>query len=504
MKTTKISYYLRQVVGLSLIVLLFGCSEDPIENFETGTLTGIVVISGSNVPLENVKISTNPSFSTVFTDENGEFIIEQIPIEQYSVQAELEGYLSAFEGVEITTGSTVNVVFEMEVETANNRPPVTPILVTPAENASDVALDAQLVWIGSDPDEDDITYTIELRNNFDDELLSFTTVNDTILDVTGLRFGIRYFWQVGAQDTVNEDVIQSEVGVFETISAPQNRHVFVRKVNGNNVIFSTDTEGNVLQLTSSSINSFRPRQNTIADKIAFLSNNGSETHIFTMDLDGSNKQQITSLVPVNGFDLEEIDIAWTQNGGRILYPNFDRLYSINVDGTGLEEVYQTIDGSLITEVSISADESVTAIKTNNLSGYNVSIFTIDSSGSIIENILNGVNGAAGGLDISVDNQKVLYWYDVSGFESSNYRQLDSRIFLYERASGLTNDLSDDKQAGTNDFDCRFTPNEAEVIFTNSSNDGVSQKNILITDVDPVDVGFDRLVFIEDGIMPDFE
>ncbi|WP_296319989.1 carboxypeptidase-like regulatory domain-containing protein [Winogradskyella sp.] len=496
--------YIKITVIFIVSLVLVNCSEDAVDNLAKGTLTGIVVTNGTNLPLENVKISTNPSSSTVFTDAQGEFIIEDISVDQYSVQAELDGFLSGFEAAEVTEGSTVNVVFELDVETANNRPPTTPILITPADNAIDIPLDTQLVWSSSDPDGDEISYTIEIRNNFDEEVLSFSTVNDTMVDITGLRFGLKYFWQVGAKDTVNEDVIQSEVSAFETINAPENRHVFVRKIGGNNVIFSVDTSGNELQLTSSSSNSYRPRQNTVANKIAYLSNSGSETHIFTMDLDGSNVQQITSQVQVNGFDLEEIDFAWTQNGGRILYPNFDKLYSINVDGTGLFEVYQTTDASLITEVSISADESITALKTNDISGYNVSIFTIDGSGSVVDIVLSGVSGAAGGLDISVNNQFILYWYDVSGFESSNYRQLDSRIFLYTRSDGNVDDLSDDKVAGTNDFDCRFTPNEAEVIFTNTSNDGVSQHNVLITDTDPNDAGFTRIVFVEDGEMPDFE
>ena len=361
-----------------------------------------------------------------------------------------------------------------------------------------------MIWTGSDPDEDDITYTIELQNDFDEEVLTFSTVNDTVVDITGLRFGLKYFWQVGAKDDINQDLILSEIGVFETIDAPDNRHVFVRNIDGNNVIFSVDTEGNELQLTSASVNSFRPRQNSSANRIAFLSNSNSETHIFTMDKDGSNIQQITAQVAVQGFNLNEIDFKWTQNGARLLYPNFNRLYSINLDGTGLQEVYQTTDGSFITEVTISTDESLTALKTNNVNGYNISIFTIDASGVMIDNILSGVNGAAGGLDISVNNQSVLYWYDVSGFESANYRQLDSRIFLYNRATSLVVNLSDDKQAGTNDYDCRFSPNEAQVIFTNTSNDGVSQQNILMTGTNPNDVGFERLVFVENAQMPDFE
>ncbi|WP_188375065.1 carboxypeptidase regulatory-like domain-containing protein [Winogradskyella haliclonae] len=496
--------YIKSIITLLLAFVFINCSEDTLDNLENGTLTGIVVANGTNLPLENVKISTNPNFSTVFTDAEGKFIIEEIPVNQYSVQAELDGFLAAFEGVEITANSSVNVVFELNIETANNRPPNTPVLVTPTDNAVDVPLDVQLVWSGSDPDEDDITYSIELRNDFDEEVLSFSTVNDTMLDITGLRFGLKYFWQVGAKDNINTDVIQSAVSVFETVTAPEFRYTFVRKIGDNNVIFSTDAQGNELQLTSSLINSYRPRRNVTANKIAFLSNSGSETHIFTMDLDGSNQEQITSQVAINGFDLNEIDFTWTDNGGRFYYSNFDRLYSINSDGTGLQEIYQTPDNSFITEVVISADESLLAIKTNDVSGYNVSVYTIDLSGILIDNILSGVSGAAGGLDISVDNQSIIYWYDVSGFESSNYRQLDSHIFLYNRNTSNTIDLSDGKIAGTNDFDCRFTPNEAEVIFTNTSNDGISQRNIFVTDLLPNNNAAGRTSLIENAEMPDFE
>lgn len=499
--------YLKNIFRmLCFATIVLGCSEDTLDNFDTGTLTGIVVEEGTNLPLENVKISTNPNTSTVFTDAEGEFVIEEIPVDQYSVQAELDGYITNFEAAEITdSGSSINVILELQIETANNRPPETPILISPEDNAVNVPLTTNLVWSGNDPDNDDITYSVELRNNVDDEILTFSTVNDTILEISGLRYGLKYFWQVGAEDDINDDVIQSEIAVFETLPLPENRYVFVRKINGNNVIFSADDAGNELMLTSPSANSYRPRQNLAVNKIAFLTNSGSETHIFTMDEDGSNLTQVTSQVPVNGFKLEEVDFSWTENGDRLIYPNFNRLYSININGDGLQQVYETTDGSLITEVSVSADESITVLKTNDVNGYNVSIFTIDSSGVLIDDILSGVSGAAGGLDISVNNQNVLYWYDVSGFESPNYRQLDAKIFIYNRLMASSLDLSDGKINGTNDFDCRFTPNEAEIIFTNTSNDGISQKNILITDVDPDNTeDEERFIFIEDGKMPDYE
>ncbi len=487
---------------LSIVTLT--CSEDPVESIAKGTLTGTVVEDGTNIPLENVKISTNPNSSTVFTNAEGNFMLEEILVGQYSVQAELDGYLAAFESAEILRESTTNVIFEMQIETANNLPPVTPVLISPSDNANDVSLETELVWSGSDPEGDDITYTIELRNDLDDELLTFETLNDTTLVVSNLRFGLKYFWQVGAKDDVNEDMVLSQISSFETIDSPDNRFVFVRRIDGNNVIFSSDESGNEVQLTESTANSFRPRRNVAANRIAYLSNNGAETHIFTMNLDGSNKQQITSAVAVNGFNLDEIDFSWTEDGGQLYYSNFDQLFSINADGTDLQLVYKTVDGKFITEVVISADESFIALKTNTVNGYEVSIFTIDPSGVVIDEVLNNVQGAAGGLDISVDNSKILYWYDVSEFQIDNYRQLDSRVFIYERASSTAFDISDEKLNGTNDYDCRFSPNEAQVILTNTSNDGISQKNIVLVAINDDNTSGERLEIIQNGEMSDYE
>ena len=59
-------------------MLLCGCSEDTIDGYVTGDLTGKVVKEGSNDPIENVRISTNPTSSTVFTNAEGEFVLENI------------------------------------------------------------------------------------------------------------------------------------------------------------------------------------------------------------------------------------------------------------------------------------------------------------------------------------------------------------------------------------------------------------------------------------------
>ena len=65
-----------------------------------------------------------------------------------------------------------------------------------------------------------------------------------------------------------------------------------------------------------------------------------------------------------------------------------------------------------------------------------------------------------------------------------------------------------KYDGTNDLDPRFSPSEAEVIFVNTSNDGISQRNIFTQNVHK-DTGiggndYNREELFTKTIMPDWE
>lgn len=492
---------LKYISFLLFLIVFISCSEDKITLTGKGTITGKAVTAGDYEPMENVKISTNPTTSVVFTDADGNFEIPDVPINDYSVQAEKEGYLSQFEGISVADESVINVIFEMEIETANNRPPDAPVLALPENNSTDLEIEVELHWSGFDEDGDDLLYSIEILNDENSEVLEFTNIADTTYTVTGLQYGVKYFWQVAASDDINEPTY-SETFTFETSEYPNNRFFYVRKISGNNVIFSSDEDGNEIQLTSSTANSWRPRKAENISKIAFLRTNGGQTHIYTMNLDGSDVQQVTSSVPVNGFNLEEMDIAWRANDNRILYSNFDKLYQIAPTGAALQQLYQTADGSFITEVDWNEQTSEIALKTNDNSGYNISIYTINLSGVVQTTVLDGVTGAAGGLDFSFDGTKLLYTYDLSGNENNQYRQLDTNIFVYDFNTDTTFNVSENsKPAGTNDLDARFSPNEAEVIFVNTSNDGVSQKDIYKTNIDSVPI---RDLLFEDVSMPDWK
>lgn len=488
------------IVLISYSVLLNSCSDDKLTFSEVGQMTGRVVEAQSFDPVENAKVTLSPTNNTVFTDVDGYFQFNDMPVGDYSVQAEKEGFLAGYEPATIGVDATVNIIFELEDSDVLNKPPSAPELLSPDDNATGLDLEVELVWsTATDPDDDPLEYGIQIRNDYDDSLINVASLADTTYVVSGLQHGVKYFWQVNVNDGVNSDVLTT-ISTFETTSYPENRYFYVREETGHNVIYSANEAGESLALTTTANNSWRPRKNQAAQLVAFLRTQDTETHIFTMKPDGTDVQQVTSAVPLIGFKQDEIDFAWSSNGDRILYPSFDKLYLINKDGSGNQLIYQTADGSFITECDWSNDESMIALKTNDIDGYNVSIFTIDMSGNILTTVLSAVNGAAGGLNISVDNQKLLYTYDISGYEDPSYRQLDTHLFIYNFNTTTTTDLSVNKTAGTNDLDPRFTPNEAQVIMVNTSNDGISEKDIFIVDID----GENRETLFENAFMPDWE
>ncbi len=495
---------------LFVLIGLYSCNEDTLDIERKGSIAGRVLDDETGSPLDSVKITTNPASTTVFTDVNGEFVLSDILVDDYAVKAELEGYVTGFEASAVTEGGTSDVVIDLRKSKGENKVPIVPKLIFPEDGAEDLGLEVELVWQSSDNDDDDLIYNVQLRNGTTREVREFEVENDTTLLVSNLKLGTNYLWEVTVTDGTN-DPISSLVSAFTTLRSPNNPYLFVKGVNGNNVIFSGnedsdpdgETDVNVYQLTEDTKNSFRPRLNNVVEKIAFLRSTGSDTHIFTMNLDGSNEKQVTNTIPISGFRLNALDFAWANNGGAIYYPNFDKLYSINPNGGSSNLIYQTSDGSLISEVEVAdLDQDLLLIKTNNLQGYNIRLFTYRLSTGLEETVvLENSPGAVGSIDFSANGDKVLYNRDISGSENSLYRLFTSRLFLYDITTGIATAISTDVAVGENDYDARFSPSEGAVIFTRATNNTGATPQIYKKVFGSVTE--DRLLF-QNAFMPDWE
>ncbi|HAV55196.1 MAG TPA: hypothetical protein DCX41_09765, partial [Aequorivita sp.] len=73
------------LVFASFFLINFGCSEDTIDVVLTGNISGKVTDKITGEALENVKITTNPASTTVFTDSVGRFRLVDVKVDDYSV-----------------------------------------------------------------------------------------------------------------------------------------------------------------------------------------------------------------------------------------------------------------------------------------------------------------------------------------------------------------------------------------------------------------------------------
>lgn len=462
-----------------LSVFFVSCSEDVIDGNARGTVTGSVRIESSNEPLENVKISTTPASITVFTNAEGDFeILDNLPLGDYSVRAELKGYVTEYQSITIKEfDQKVHIVFEMVTDESLNSPPTVPKLIAPNNLATDLTNNVELEWESSDPDGDELIYKLIFTDNRTNGRTVIPNLSTTKILMTDLDFGTTYTWQIVVSDSINLDVY-SEAFQFSVRQNPEYRYHFVRKNFGNFYIMSTDLEEEI-SITSIHSSNWRPKKNNTANKLAFLQTYNGHTHLFTSDLNGNNQKKI-SQIPLNSFSSEHLSFDWKSDGSQFIFPSFDKLYRINSDGTGQVQIFQTADGHFISKCVWSNDGATIAITTNDSNGYQAKIILVNANdGSIIQTIFENQNGAVGGLDFDATGTQLLYTHDVSETENWQYRQLDTRIFIYDLSSNTHTDVStvSNKPIGTVDLDPMFSPNSAEIIFTNTSNDLISQKDV---------------------------
>lgn len=491
------------IISFFFLIVMSSCSEEKTAGEEYGTVEGKVVSASNFAPLANVKVFSSPNSSIVFTDEEGKFSIPSVKTGDYSFEAQKDAYVSKFEAATVNSGKTTNIVFELKLSITNNKPPLAPVLVSPADNAINQALELNLTWTASDPEKDSLKYEITLRKDSNSDVVVYSDISKTNYTLTGLTYSTKYYWQVSASDGINPPVL-STIRTFTTIPFPNARFLFVKKVNDNNIIYSGDENGNQLQLTSSSTNSWRPRKNNQAKKIAFIRASGAQNHIYTMNPDGSGILKVTNSVPIAGFNPDFINFSWNTSGSQIIYPYFDKLYRINKDGSGLTKIYQTADGKFISECDWSNDGSKIALKVNDASGYNAEIYVINTAGVIVNQVISGTAGAIGGLNFSITGQKIIFTRDVSGYENANYRQLDTQVFQYDFNTAISSQVGLDKPPGTLDLDVRYSPSESEMIIVNTSNDGLSVKNIVRFTPNINNLGASREVIFTNAYMPDWE
>ena len=101
-----------------------------------------------------------------------------------------------------------------------NRPAIIPDNPSPEDELTDVSIDVDLNWVGGDPDDDGVTYTVFLAaGDSDPDVPVCEDLPSESCDPGLLSYNTTFYWKVVADDGVNPPV-ESEVWEFSTESAP--------------------------------------------------------------------------------------------------------------------------------------------------------------------------------------------------------------------------------------------------------------------------------------------
>jgi TolB protein len=488
------------IVCTTLFSLSFyGCSEDKLDVYASGVLDGTILDFTSELNLKGAILTTNPPTVSVASDSIGYFIFSPIEVGEYNLIARKNGYISESVTVSVEENKSSTVVILLERSSAYNDPPEFSDDFSPMNGEQNQAVDLNLTWQASDPNyEDSLIYDVELyESNYEDSWV-FEDISDTLLEVEGLRFNTVYFWQVTASDPYIS--VPSELLSFRTIPLPDNEFMFTRNTtDGDYEIFSSNASGtSLVQLTRNTKDEWQPRLSPLRNKVAYVSHENLEPHIFTMDRDGHNQMKI-SRRPITGYNNPGRGLAWSPDGDRIIYANYDRLSFIQYDGT-LEGVITIAPANRhYRDLDYSPDGTMIVAQTVGVNANDNEIYLMNADGTNPIVLVSNLEGIIEAPSFSIDSKKVIFTRDVSGYSSGTNRQLDSHVFMIDINTMVIEDLSSGKPAGTNDTNPRISPDGSHIIFENSSNVSGSVKSCWTMSI----TGDNRLELFLNAEMPDW-
>lgn len=481
----------------AIFLYFVSCKETTIAPVSFGSLSGTVIDNFNNLPLEGVEINTNPSSSVVFSDSLGNFSVEQIATGDYSFTANLNGYEKTFVNATIVTGVNTQVSFKMDRQVILPDPAINP---QPVSGATDQPRNITLTWDSTIPNNDSLTYDVFIyESNVDSAIIASLNKADTFLIPVDLRYETTYFWQVNVKSSTGGET-KGAVWSFRTLDFPDNPFTFTSNKTGNFQIYSSnDSSDQSIQITRTSFNSLHPLMNNNRKEIAFASNPSLDYQITLMDFNGDNKRQITT-IPIAGFHNNGVGFCWWPDNGGFIYSHYENLYSIDRNGSNLTLISQALANRNFRSCDYSGATDKIVVQTIGSLIYQGEIYLMNSDGSDTVRIVDDLPGIIENPTFSIDGKQVMYTRDASGFNAQNGRQLDARIYILDLTSMAEVDVSGNKAAGTNDLQPRFSPNGAQIIFVNTSNEGDKSKSVYVMDVD----GGNRTLLFEDAEMPGWQ
>lgn len=248
---------------LCLVIVLSSCDEDDgmdtinINETKFGVIEGQILDGVSKSPLSNVLISTYPPTTSILTDVEGKYKIENVKEDNYDIFLERTGYKDAQASIYVVGNKSNKAnIFMFDREYLNHAPNI-PELIFPDLNTQNINYrNIEFKWSASDPDNDRLKYNIYLDTNSTNLKLFASNLDKREYLVDSLLKNKTYYIIIESIDTYGLSS-KSEIFTFNT-------NVFAPVDLGNTLIFG---------LNQASVVSFKGiQQNYIQKNIAFSTN----------------------------------------------------------------------------------------------------------------------------------------------------------------------------------------------------------------------------------------
>ena len=483
--------YAAGILFLAISLTILSCEKEKIDDARYGSISGEVFDADSgdsdiNVPIEGAIITTNPASSSVTTDSEGKFKISNLPTGDVIVFINKQDYLQNSTTVKVVENQTTDMV--VHISKNDRKSTVDFLLHSPEQEAIDREINVELAWaLQSQVKFNDTLYDLYLIESNNVAKLIAENLEDSTYTLTDLKYETTYFWQLDLKDEVEGAVIKkSPIWSFRTKVFPDFPIVYSKMDDGIYNIYSVgfDSDSIGISITPNETSSnWMPTYNNSRSKIAFSSNRTIDPQIYLMNKNGKNAKVVTTLANT-GYHNQGVGFCWFNEDTKILYSNFNNLYSINTDGTGLKLISTAPTGRHFRKVNWNGYTNKIIVQTIGDKIYDGEIYIMDSDGSNMTELIANTDGREDSPSFSTDGAKYIYTHDAQGYQDVSGRQLDCRIYLHSvDGSGDIVDLSKGKPAGTNDTNPRFSPNGSQIIFEHSENTLGAEHIIMTMDME---------------------
>lgn len=178
------------------MLAILGCENDLLEPDLRGSIEGQVIDAETNAALGGAGITTNPPSSSLLTDGEGRFRLENLPEGNYTVTARRNGYRSNTTTVSVRDGETTPAVIFLEESDADD------------DTTATADFQASVLGFSNRFRGDSVYVAVEYRAR---------NTGDTDIELYEIYFqllttGQTYFHEVSGDDL---RVGQSDIGEFE-------------------------------------------------------------------------------------------------------------------------------------------------------------------------------------------------------------------------------------------------------------------------------------------------